>query len=88
MCIVAGDRSAEDGRELLCAGNGDDGVVNRGADAAAAVGCEDRSVGDVVGWACEDGAERADLARVSTQCAMYVCGMQPGLTVTGPSSFD
>jgi hypothetical protein len=49
--IVTGDRSAEYGRELLCARDGDDGVVESGTDAAAAIGCEDGLVGYVVGWA-------------------------------------
>jgi hypothetical protein len=64
VCVVAGSRSAEDGGETFCGWDGDYGVVEGRADAAAAVGSEDRAVADVVGWARQNGAECADLAGV------------------------
>jgi hypothetical protein len=52
---------------LFSAWDGDDDVVKGGTDTAAAVRREDRSVRDVVGRACENGAECANLANVITR---------------------
>jgi hypothetical protein len=60
----AGKRSSEDGRKLFSAWDGDDDVVKGGTDTAAAVRREDGFERDVVGRACEDGAECANLANV------------------------
>lgn len=57
----AGQCSCIHRRELVGSWNGNDGIVERGTDATAAVGREDRLVRNVIGWACEHGVESADL---------------------------
>lgn len=86
----AGQRSPEGGGKLLCAGDGDDGVVNCGTDGTAAVGREHGFVGHVVGWACEDGAECADLSGLRSQYQRNIQVLKRwyGLTVTGVSRLD